>query len=80
MPEAEKARLWRIAMGFSRRELAQLTGFSESLIADIEVGHYRENEHPISDRAMRRYRLACAAITADVHFDWYRVNGRPVGE
>jgi len=88
LTEHEKAHLWRRAMGLSRADLARLTGFSESNIADIESGTYRENGKPISPHTMQRYRLACGALTADVSFNWFRatlnVNGKsidfPVGK
>jgi transcriptional regulator with XRE-family HTH domain len=72
MLEHEKARLWRRAMGLSRRKLSDLTGMSESNIADIETGTYRANRHPVPRAVMQRYRLVCGAITAGLTFDWYR--------
>jgi transcriptional regulator with XRE-family HTH domain len=76
MTEHEKARLWRQAMGLSRKALSQATGFSVSSIADIEAGRYRENGHPIPAAVFQKYRLACGAVTADVKFNWYRATAR----
>src|SRR5512133_3435639 len=72
MRENEKARLWRKAMGFSREQLARLTGYSASAIVDIEAGKYRNTGHPVPEPVMRRYRLICGAITAGLSFDWFR--------
>jgi transcriptional regulator with XRE-family HTH domain len=72
MMEHEKAYLWRRAMGFSRRKLSGMTGFSESAIADIEAGRYRNTGHPIPSAIMTRYRTVCGAVTAQLSFDWFR--------
>jgi DNA-binding XRE family transcriptional regulator len=68
-PEHEKARAWRMAARLSRRELAQLTGYSESAIAAFEAGAWPGNK-PIDPKAMHTYRLACAAVALGVSFDW----------
>lgn len=60
---------WRRNMGFSRADLAELSGFSESLIRDFEAGTRRGKspEHRgIDEASWRRYGLACAAIEADL--------------
>jgi len=72
MQEHEKAYLWRRAMGYSRAKLARLTGYSQSAIADIEAGRYRNTGHPIPAYVMTRYRMMCGAVTANLSFDWYR--------
>jgi transcriptional regulator with XRE-family HTH domain len=72
MTEHEKARLWRQAMGLSRKRLSDLTGYSVSSISDIEAGMYRFTGRPVPPHVMKRYRTACGAVTADVSFDWYR--------
>ena len=70
-PEHERARWWREnIVKLSRRELAERIGVSESTITNFELGHVRETGKPIDENAMLRYRLACAAITLGVEFDW----------
>lgn len=70
-PEHVKAEWWRKNVArLSRPELAQLTGFSVSRIADIEAGVTRSTGAPIDQGAMNRYRMACAAVALGVEFDW----------
>ena len=80
LTEHEKARLWRKAMGLTKVRLSELTGYSVSIIADMEAGHYRQNGNPIPDKTWQRYKMACAAITAGADFTWYRLNDIPVSE
>lgn len=65
-PEYIKCRWWRNdLMELTREDLAALTGFSVSAIRDFE--------HPgkdIDPMARKRYRLACAAATMGIQFDW----------
>lgn len=62
-PEHEKARWWRESkMGLTRDALAPLLGLTVSAIADYETGKQRSTGQKISDKAWRRYRLACAAL------------------
>ncbi|PWB94680.1 helix-turn-helix domain-containing protein [Methylosinus sporium] len=70
--EGERARLWRESLKLSRRELAEITGYSESAIQDFEAGFQRGRDEraPIGEREMLRYRLACAAIDAGLNFRW----------
>lgn len=68
--ENDRAREWRQFHRISRRELALFTGFSESSIVDFERGT-RHDGTPIDPKAWKRYRLACAAVSAGVtDFDW----------
>ncbi len=73
--EGEMARHWREKiMKLSRRELADLTGFSPSRISDIEQGRNRTSGIETDEANMRRYRLACAAVTLGVEFDWSEIS------
>lgn len=70
-PEHERARYWREhIMGLSRRELAERLAMSVSRIEDMERGNVRGDERPIDPASMTRYRLACAAITLGVSFNF----------
>lgn len=69
-PDHARAREWRERMGLSRVELARRTGYSHSMIQNFELGFYRANGKPISDRTMHTYRMACAAVAAGYQFDW----------
>lgn len=71
MTEFDKAKAWRQRQGLSRRELGELTGFSERSIFQFEAGK-RSDGTPIQADAMQRYRLCCAAIQHghNKHFDW----------
>lgn len=70
-PEHVKARWWRESVAnMSRSEVAELTGFSVSRIADMESGQNRSTHAPIDEATMRRYRMACAAVSLGVEFDW----------
>ena len=61
--EHELARNWRERNHYTREKMAELTGYSVSMILDIENGCYRGNHaRPIELGAMTRYRLSCAAI------------------
>lgn len=65
-----KALLWRKKQRYSRVELAKLTGFSTSVIADIETGIVRgSRRRPVPDSTMKRYRLCLAAIAHGL-VDW----------
>jgi predicted transcriptional regulator len=70
IPEHEAARLWRESKGWSRRELAEKIGFSESMIQDYEAGHIRGSGAKIGKNEWKRYRNACAAVDADSAFSW----------
>lgn len=71
MTEHEKARAWRKAQGLSLRELAELTGFAIRSIGTFENG-VQANGKPVDEEAMRRFRLACAAVHHGhhKHFQW----------
>lgn len=65
MGEPERARYWReTIMGWSRRQLAPRIGLSVDAIRRYEEGGIAD------DRLWLRYRLACAAVTMGVSFDW----------
>jgi transcriptional regulator with XRE-family HTH domain len=69
-PEHVRARWWREnVLGLSRRQLADLVGYSETMIKEFEHGR-RFDGSPLSLNALTRYRTACAAIEARVRFDW----------
>lgn len=62
-----RALAWRRSKGLTRADLAQLTGYSPSVIADMEAGARRGKapQHAaIDEAAWLRYALACAAIEA----------------
>jgi hypothetical protein len=70
-PEHVRARYWREhTMRLSRRELGEMLAMSESRIEDLERGTVRGDERPIDPASMQRYRLACAALTLGIEFDW----------
>lgn len=74
-PEHIKARYWRDEIvKMTKGEVAELTGFSVSTITDMEAGHNRTTKKTIDPDAMRRYRMACAAVTLGVQFDWISVS------
>jgi len=73
--EGEMARHWREKiMKLSRRELAELTGFSASRISDIEQGSNRASGAETDEANMLRYRLACAAVTLGAQFNWTEIS------
>lgn len=77
-PEHEKALYWRIHIAqLSRREVSEMTGYSESSISDIERGHNRGTGKKIDAQVMNRYRLTCAAGWLGVSFDWHTVELQP---
>ena len=74
-PEHVRCRWWRENIArLSRPELADMIGVSASRIADIEAGQTRSTKAPIDDATMRRYRMACAAVTLGVDFDWLTIS------
>jgi DNA-binding XRE family transcriptional regulator len=67
--EPARARAWRESMNLSRRELAELTGWSEQTIVRLEGG--RGPEQIPDEPLWTQYRLCCAALAAGiVSFDW----------
>jgi hypothetical protein len=71
MNQHEKAKAWRIRNGYQKAALSKLTGFSRTSIDEFETGFYRKDGRPIGERAMRRYRLICAAIShGNADWDW----------
>lgn len=67
--EGAAAREWRLSAGLSRRELAEITGYSERTIGAYEAGQF-DADKPVTLRALKSYRLACAAVALGVEFDW----------
>lgn len=54
---------WRRENRYTRAQLAALTGFSASTIADMETGIVRAvRKRPVPSATMKRYRLCLAAI------------------
>jgi transcriptional regulator with XRE-family HTH domain len=79
--EHVKARWWReIIIQMTRAELAQRIGVSESRILDIEAGKTRGTGKPVDEATMQRYRMACAALTLGIEFDWLTCTLRPVAK
>lgn len=72
LAEHERARHWRETLGLTRAQLAELSGYSESAIKQMEWGKNSAGD-PVGDDAWQRYRLVCAAIMAGLDFDWRRV-------
>ena len=61
--EHELARNWRMHNRYTREKMSELTGYSVSMLLDIENGCYRgDRARPIEPSTMTRYRLCCAAI------------------
>jgi transcriptional regulator with XRE-family HTH domain len=58
MTEPERARAWREALGLSRAQLAQLTGYSPEAVQAFERG-VQSNGSPAGTHAWRRYKAAC---------------------
>lgn len=74
-PEHIRAQWWREnVVRMKRPELAELVGVSVSRIVDIEAGENRTTKQPIDEATMRRYRLACAAVTLGVEFNWTSIS------
>lgn len=66
---ASPAQIWRKSKGLTREKLATLTGYSQTAIVDFEHGERRGKvgKYAVIDaNAWLRYRLACAALDADV--------------
>jgi hypothetical protein len=71
-PEHLKCRYWREEiMTWTRAQASEATGFSVSTISDMELGFNRSTKANIDPAAMKRYRMACAAASLGVDFDWY---------
>lgn len=71
LKEAKLAREWRERQGFTRAICAELTGYSASMIQDIESGEFRGKGLPVKESDYHKYRLACAAIANDLaDWDW----------
>lgn len=77
MYDYEKAKKWRTDHRYTRRQLSDLTGFSESSIEDFEIGLIRGKKTiPVSAAAMKRYRLCLAAVAHGIQdWDWGPVQG-----
>lgn len=77
-PDHIRCKWWREnIMKLSRPKLAELTGFSQSTIADIEAGVNRTTKATIDPSVMQRYRLACAAVALGAQFDWLSLSVVP---
>ena len=63
MYDFEKAKKWRTDHRYTRKQLSELVGFSESAICDFETGLVQgKRTRPVSAESMRRYRLCLAAV------------------
>lgn len=70
--EGVKARWWREnIMRMSRKDISDLTGYSTVHIGNIEGDWNSSTKGPPPPRAYQQYRVACAAISAGVVFDWF---------
>ncbi len=70
-PEGTKARWWREhVMKMSRQDISDLTGYSTTHIRNLEMHSNGERKGELPESSYRRYRLACAAISAGIEFDW----------
>jgi hypothetical protein len=68
-PEHVRAEWWRVHVAkLSRPSLADRIGKSPSYVARMEAGQI--GSRAIDAEEYKIYRLACAAITAGVDFDW----------
>ena len=68
----EKAKAWRLANRYTRKQISELTGFSKTSIEDFETGivHGSANR-PVDQNAMKRYRLCLAAVANGLgDWDW----------
>lgn len=69
--EGRAARRWRESMGLSRAAAAELTGYNETSIREFENGFTTRGKEPVSERALARYKLACAAVARKLtEWDW----------
>lgn len=75
-PESLKARWWREhVVRLNRDELSDLTGFSVMSIRQFEAGVNNATGEPPGEDAWKRYRTACASISAGVvTFDWVSIS------
>jgi transcriptional regulator with XRE-family HTH domain len=71
------ARKWREARGLTREQLAALVGFSASMIQNYEVGKVRDSGKRLGEKEWLRYRNACAAVDAELDFNWQGDQGEP---
>jgi hypothetical protein len=73
--EFQKAKTWRETRGWSVRDLAVRTGFSENAIYKFEQGFvvYDGRRKKVDKSAWQRFKTACAgadAIARGKRFDW----------
>lgn len=67
-PEHERAKTWRLRHGWTMRQLAELTGYSESSILWMERGLAAPSTNPPSagkptnPYAWQRYRRVCHSV------------------
>src|SRR6478609_6599174 len=60
-PEWIKAKYWRVSiMGYTRKQLSHLSGYSERAIVEHEQPRGKGNEYPAD--SWLRYRLAMASV------------------
>jgi transcriptional regulator with XRE-family HTH domain len=71
------AEAWRLSLGLSRDALSRLTGYSAAHIRNMERGTNASTGAPIPPRSFNRYRMACAAVHANLDFDWRGCSIRP---
>jgi hypothetical protein len=69
----EQAKAWRLKVGLTVPQLAELSGFAENTIWLFERG-VRENRVKISEWSWQRYQMACAGVEAQIRsgrkFEW----------
>lgn len=76
-----KALWWRTeVLRMSRRQLAELSGYSESRIQEMEAGFKwasRGRRTPIDEASIRRYCMVVAAVSLGVEFDFVTLSLAP---
>jgi hypothetical protein len=76
--EHARAKAWRLARGLSVRDLADLTGYSQEAVYQMERGVLpvrkgQRRPQPIKEWAWLRYRNCCAGVDRQINgkqFDW----------
>lgn len=73
-PEHVLCRRWREeVMELSRSQLGALTGYSADVIKD-----YERADKKIDEKARKRYRLAVAAASFGIEFDWVDITFKTI--
>lgn len=80
MKEHDRAKAWRLARGLSVKQLADLTGYSQEAVYQMERGvlppqRGQRQAAPIKEWAWLRYRNCCAGVDRQLsrrgkQFNW----------